>query len=157
MSAGIPHLAPLHPANAGVLAYLNRRHPDRPVEIAAWKSAADPYMKCGSHPDVVERVWDQLGRALPRKCACLLCGTPALVQPAAGVVLAFACGTRYCLRVPQAVAAEARARGEKLSVEWTSGGSMNVREALGSDWLFGAWRVEEQTWLREAFDAAASD
>ena len=52
--------------------------------VASPDTVGDPYYGQGSHPDVVERVWDQLGASLPTDCRCLVYGTPALVDPASG-------------------------------------------------------------------------
>jgi hypothetical protein len=43
-------------------------------------SVADVHLRQGSHPDVVQRVWDVLGAALPGPCRCLVLGTPALLD-----------------------------------------------------------------------------
>jgi hypothetical protein len=50
-----------HPANALLLRHYALRK--SPI-IAPPSSVSDPYWNCGSHPDVVERVWDQLGSVL---------------------------------------------------------------------------------------------
>ncbi len=72
------------PANSGVLAFIRSARGDHPA-IAPPDSVADPYSGQGSHPDVVERIWDELGKALPADCRCLVLGTPALVHPTAAV------------------------------------------------------------------------
>src|SRR5512145_2078070 len=90
-----------HPANHGVLRSLesHARKRNRGLPLTLPDEQTDPYSKCGSHPDVVERVWDRLGKCLPENGRCLVYGTPALVHPRAGVVLATCNGTAYCLRI----------------------------------------------------------
>jgi hypothetical protein len=124
--------------NAGALALIRSVLGDAPA-IAPPESAADPYYGQGSHPDVVERVWDELGRAVPAECRCLVRGTPALVQPAAGVVLAFSLGTRYYVRLPAGVAS-----GDTAEVEAELG--------LERDWAPGRWDAAEPGWCRAVYD-----
>ncbi|MFC1817139.1 hypothetical protein ACFL0M_14660 [Thermodesulfobacteriota bacterium] len=40
---------------------------------------SDPYMEAGSHPEIVERVWDALGSSLPVDCRAIVYSAPALV------------------------------------------------------------------------------
>ncbi|MCC6487462.1 MAG: hypothetical protein IT364_08170, partial [Candidatus Hydrogenedentes bacterium] len=90
-----------HPMNRLAIEYFRHRE-DRspaPPPLAAPNEHPDPYMGAGSHPDIVERVWDVLGASLPRDCRALVYGTPALVHPAVGVVIALAYGTQYAIRV----------------------------------------------------------
>jgi hypothetical protein len=54
-----------HPANPKALAYLARCHSDSRA-FAAWDSIENPHYRCGCHPEIVERLWDQLGATLPR-------------------------------------------------------------------------------------------
>src|SRR4051812_26044401 len=61
---------------------------------------ADPYMSQGSHPDVVARVWDELGEALPRDCRALAKGgKPVLAHPDTDRIFALPRGTAYALWV----------------------------------------------------------
>jgi hypothetical protein len=140
-----PFLDRRHPANGRVLASL-RRGNRRERALAAPNSIPDPYMNAGSHPDVVERVWDGLGRRLPQNCRCLLYGTPALVHPVSGVVLAVCYGTEYALRIPRDAAAEARRLGARTVTAWTDGGRANIQRDFGRDWIFGAWLAQERAW-----------
>lgn len=121
------------PANQDVLAFVRSVLGDRPA-LAAPDSVADPYYGQGSHPEVVERVWDQLGKVLPADCRCLVHGTPALVHPTAGVVLAFSLGTRFYVRRP-------------------SGGPESEEAAvgLGPAWALGEWSSDEAQWCAAAY------
>ena len=85
--------------NVAMIRFVRGRLGDRPA-FALPDAAGDPYYEQGSHPDVVERLWGEIGTALPTDCRCLVHGTPALVHPTAGVVLAFSMGTGYFVRLP---------------------------------------------------------
>lgn len=114
-----------------------------PPPIAPVDSIPDPYWEAGSHPDAVERLWEELGAALPTDCRCLVYGTPALVHPSAGVVLAFSMGTGYFVRLPSgAVVPDAGQPGD-----WRS---ETLRE-LGPDWAVGSWSADELDWCRSTF------
>ena len=128
-----------------------------PAPIAAPSKHSDPYERAGSHPDIVERVWDQLGRALPVDGRALVYGTPALVHPSAGVLLALAYGTQYAIRVPEASLATAVRRGCKTEQTWSNGARTAIADALGAGWVFGAWLDTELDWLASAYKGLEAD
>jgi hypothetical protein len=145
-------LAPLdrdHPENLGILAYLARGESRSRVPIARPSSLADPYQGAGSHPDVVERVWDDLGKELPRACRALVFGTPALVHERAGLVLAVALGTQYGLRLPAARLAQAEEVGLEIRHTYRTSGDVLDLSEFGTGWRFGSWHGSERDWLRE--------
>lgn len=113
----------------------------------------DPYWERGSHPEIVEQVWDQMGKALPVDCRCLLYGTPALVTPVSGIVLAVAWGTAYILRLPEDTLTIARQAGTKTVMQWTGGGQTDISKECGADWVFGCWAKEEPQWCRAMYEA----
>ncbi len=106
----------------------------------------------GSHPDIVERVWNILGAALPRDSRCLVYGTPALVQPSGGILLAFCLGTQYCLRLNPADMEQAIRLGAQTVMKWSSNKIMDARETLGPDWIFGHWLAEEVGWITATYN-----
>ena len=142
-----------HPWNRPVLGYLRgaEKIRFRPEPIAAPESHPDPYMEAGSHPDIVERLWDDLGSALPADSRALIFGAPALVHPEAGVVLALAFGTQYAIRVPFESLEDALGAGCHLEQEWTDGGRTNIEQELGRGWVFGCWATDESIWLSQLY------
>ena len=154
-------LAPLerdHPENRGVLRQLaGGRRSDEPP-IARPSSMSDPYYDSGSHPDVVERVWDDLGRSLPRACRALVFGTPALVHASRGLVLCVALGTEYALRVPPARLQDAEQKGLAAFHRYRTSGTSLDLAGFGPAWRFGGWHACEADWLRELHaELAAGD
>ena len=137
--------------NKLVLDYLHTRTPLQPF-FAPPDSVSNPYMNQGSHPDIVERVWKQIGSGLPMDSRCLVCGTPALVQPVSGVILAFCLGMAYCLRLPSGLMEEALKQGSKTSTRWSNGTVLDAAKSFGPDWIFGGWKEEVQ-WCRKTYDA----
>jgi hypothetical protein len=140
-----------HPMNQGVLMYLRKEAP----LLAAPESVRDAYYSQGSHPDIVERVWDELGRQLPRASRCLVYGTPALVHKKSGILFAICNGTQYNLRLTKESQPEALRRGLKVKMRWSTGQEMDATLVLGEDWLFGSWEKEELSWCQimcEALD-----
>ena len=134
-------------ANARVLSTLARSH--EPV-LAAPDSGNDPYYHRDCHPEIVERVWDQIGAAYPSEGRCLVYGRPSLVDPASGVIVALAFGTAYCVRIPVAAVPEAIKLGAKLSMNWSGGTTTDIQAELGEGWVFGAWLTQEIEWTQEA-------
>jgi uncharacterized protein YggU (UPF0235/DUF167 family) len=144
----IPHTGPWPlepgPANRAVVEFLGPLLP--PVQ--------DPYWEAGCHPEAVERVWDRLGRALPRDCRALLGRCPVLAHPQTGTVLAFACGTAYVIAVPDDSVAVADELGLSSTCRWTDGQVTDLVAEVGEGWRFGAWRDEEYDWCRQAYAVA---
>src|SRR5262249_17078862 len=142
------------PRNAGPIRYFERRNELQfPRCMRAAESPRDPYLHLGSHPDVVEYVWDQLGVSLPGNCRCIVFGTPALVAPTSGILLAQAFGTQYVLRVALQSMSETLARGAKTRMTWAGGQTTDLAREYSDDWIFGCWAKEEPTWLRAVYDA----
>lgn len=136
--------------NRRVLSYLAARSPGS-AAFQRPEAAPDPFLGSGSHPDIVERVWRGLAVSLPVDCRALVHGTPALVQPATGLVLAVAIGTQYALRLRAGDVATAMARGAATRTRWGGGDAFDVREALGADWRLGGWMPEEPAWIGACF------
>jgi len=157
-----------HPANDGVLAFLT--DPERLARsVSVAKSRAecppgdvvDPYLTLGTHPDLIARLWDELGGALPVDCRLIAYGMPALVRPDSGVIIGVAGGTQmYALRLDAQGFAAARSAG--LDVVFRYPAVRNVRSehivdatTFGDTWVFGRWHAEEPAWLRAGFSGSA--
>jgi hypothetical protein len=142
-----------NPANAKALAYLSLRNPGA-VSCLPPEGVPNPYYNCGCHPDIVERLWDGIGKALPHDCRCIVYGRPALVHPFAGMFLGLGIGTQYGLHLPGEAAAAAIRAGATTTTRWSGGSTMDIRAELGDAWVFGKWLAEELEWCREAFAMA---
>ena len=91
-----------HPANAAILACLERLERLPSYVRSAPRGAVDPW-ELGAHPDLVEILWDQVDEHLPKRCAWIVHGRAALVRPKLGLVFGFVTGTLpIVLRVPAA-------------------------------------------------------
>jgi hypothetical protein len=141
-------------ANDGVFQFLAKRpsveRSDQPVTMPD-DPKRDYYLEAGSHPEIVERLWDQLGKDLPPTSRVLVFGTPALIHPGSGVVLAFAFGTQYALRLPRSLPEEKRPAGLRTVATWTGGGSTDIERECGNDWIFGSFSADETVWCDECF------
>jgi hypothetical protein len=141
-----------HPANQKIFDYLSRQgRPDKPV-FALWNGGADPYLGCGCHPEIVERLWDQIGKALPTDCRILVHGVPGLLHPESGIILGLGLGTQYGLRLGADLVPIALQAGAKTRTTWAGGQVMDISEELGEDWIFGCWHKSETEWCRATFD-----
>ena len=132
------------PRNAGTLLLQNERN--YPPCISLIDSPLDPYMHLGSHPEIVERLWDQIGPTLPLDCRCIVFGTPALVAPKSGILLAMGYGTQYIVRLPEKAIAEAIQAGAKTVMKWSSKHITDIQRDYGRDWIFGHWLNKELEW-----------
>lgn len=147
--ARTPRMEGAHPENRGVLAYLARGERAAAPLVALPSSVPDPIAGCGCHPDVVERLWDVLGAGLPRAARVLVHGTPALVSPRAGVLLAVGLGTSYALRLPREARDPEASALERVHVYRTAGVTLDLG-AWGPSWRFGRWASAEPAWVVEA-------
>ena len=156
-----------HPANQGVLAYLG--DPDRlSRSVSATRDRAeclpadvkDPYLTLGTHPDLVTRLWDELGGSLPADCRVIAYGMPALARPENGVIIGFAGGTQmYALCLDAEGFAAARSAG--LAVVFRYPAVRNVQSehlvdatTFGDTWVFGRWHASEPGWLAAGYRVA---
>lgn len=160
-----------HAANRGILAYLgDARRLQRSVSVAKEKAScapgevADPYMSLGTHPELVGRLWDELGSKLPRDCRWVVYGTPALVHPDSGVIFAFGGGTQtYAFRLPERERDAALAAGATSVHEYPAYPELNIERSsldlavIGKEWVFGGWHKGEEHWCLSAFSYAASE
>jgi hypothetical protein len=157
-----------HPANLGVSRYLRD-----PTRLARSVSAAkgrpeclpsdlkDLYLALGTHPDLIERLWETLGSALPVDCRVIAYGVPALARPDSGVILGIAGGTMmYALRLDPAGAAAARAMGAQRLFRYPAQPKLGIEERVidastfGDTWVFGHFHRLEPEWLAAGYAAA---
>jgi len=147
-------------ANDGVFRFLANA-PATARNLPAVATPDDPsrdyYREAGAHPDIVERLWDQLGKKLPALSKALVFGTPALVHQASGVVLAFALGTEYALRLPRRIWRETRPDGLRTVALWTRGDSTDIQQECGKEWVFGSFAADEIAWCEEASRECSDD
>ncbi|HET6201970.1 MAG TPA: hypothetical protein VFI25_04110 [Planctomycetota bacterium] len=143
-----PTLQLRHPANARALRYLAESARPGEVPFRRPRAGEDPYMDLGSHPDVVELLWDGLGEAFAGKARGIVYGTPALIAPRCGVLLAVALGTAYAIRLaPEAYAAAMLRGAETRHTYRRPGTTLDLAEEFGLGWIFGGFEKEEKALL----------
>lgn len=139
-----------HPANAGVIAYLDRHF----IQAAPSGSpeGADPW-HLGTHPDLIEIIWDKLPVKLPENCQWLVYGRPALVHPKNGLIFGIAAGTWVlALRLSEAERRAVSAVAPQV-VPYSDGARL-VPGQFGDDWAFIPLTigVREQRWCLRAYE-----
>jgi len=147
---------PDHPMNASIAAALQDRRAGALRWIEPHDALPDAYWSRGSHPDVVERLWDQLGKPLPVDCRAILLGSPALVEPVRGVAFALAYGTAYALRIPNDIIRTALSAGCKTTQTWAGGRTTDIEADFGPGWVFGGWVDRESDWVRTMYELIAN-
>jgi len=150
-----------HPANRGIVGYLRARSDDHRPPQSNPADVDDPYYKLGTHPEIIARLWDELGGALPRQCNWVLYGAPVLVHPRTGIVFGFCGGSlTYALRLPGDLRDAELAAGAKTRHDYPAYPELNVEAssldlaAFGREWVFGSWLTDEAQWCMAAFEYA---
>ncbi len=144
--AAAPRIDLLHPVNQQPLKVL--ACDALPLFTLPTELPHDGDQDLGTHPDLWDRVWHELGGRLPTDERCLVYNRPALVSPA-GVLLAVARGTHYALHVPEqvtewAIESVVRVRGEQAREE-----QADLRSKFGDGWLIGTYLDHEIGWCRQ--------
>ena len=107
----------------------------------------------GTHPEVVDRLWEDLNLALPVDARWLVFDGPALVHPA-GTILAAAMGTQYALRLLPGDRDAAIAAGAEVVHHFqTVGTTLDLTATFGPDWVFGRFHERELGWLAASYEA----
>lgn len=133
--------------NTPLLSYFGS-NTGNPASIGPWELGPEPYLRSGCHPDVVERLWKELGGILPRDCRCRIGSNPALAHPISRLIFGVAIGTQYAIRVPAECMKEASALGLKTSTAWGGNERFDLAATFGPGWHFGAWQRQEVEWCR---------
>jgi hypothetical protein len=147
-----------HPANAGLLAYFA----SKPSWLSPGEAVSrdpgsfpQPYLTLGTHPDIVERFWDEITVPLPESCRWVVHHRPVLVHPWTGVIFGFAQGVpTYVLRLPELERQEALAAGAKTEFTYSAGQKRFDLREIGEEWLFGGWFEQEARWCLAACNYA---
>ncbi len=128
---------------------------------ASPESVPDIYYNLGTHPDLVERLWDQLTVKLPAEYRWIVYGAPVLVHPSSGIIFAFAGGTHtYALRLPAREREEALHAGAKRLYEYPAYPGLGIEAStldlddIGKEWVFGGWFKGEEDWCLAAYQFA---
>ncbi|MCL5773016.1 MAG: hypothetical protein M1536_01355 [Firmicutes bacterium] len=120
------------------------------------KSVEKPYISLGTHPDVVERLWDEITVNLPESCRWVIYGTAVLVHPVSGIIFGWAEGTHvYTLRLPDKVLEEALRAGAKRIHSFSSSKIILRLSLIGEEWILGGWLEAEKEWCLQAYNYAA--
>lgn len=146
-----------HPANAGLRRYREPRHQRSDVAPLAFPDEVQhPHYTLGTHPDLVARLWDELGKVLPVDCRAIFYGGPALIRPDTGIVFGFAGGTHtYALRLPPTERLEALRLGAARVAHYPHQPSFDLNQ-IGEGWVFCRWFKPEEAWCLAAYTFAGS-
>ena len=146
-----------HPLNARLVASQQRKGAGTLDGLEPFDAKPSAYQSRGCHPDAVKRLWKELGRRLPVDCRAILFGSPVLIEPSSGVMIAKALGTAYVMRVSPADVEAALSLGCTTARKWSDGTSTDLQSELGSDWVFGNWLDQESEWIERTFSLVAEE
>ncbi len=143
------------PLNEAVLRFLRDAGPAGKRD----KSRApqpDDFMGLGTHPDTVERLWNEITASLPERCQWVVYGSPVLVHPRRGVIFGWARGTHaYALRLPVEARKRALQAGAQTTHRYSNGKVLDLSK-LGEEWVFGCWSESETEWCLHSYEYAGS-
>lgn len=111
-------------------------------------------MSQGCHPDVVARIWDELGPGLLQDCRAQANGRPVLAHPHTDRIIAVARGTAYALWLAVEDRGAAADSGASSRMSWGGGSHTELAEQAGEEWIWGRWFAAEAAWLQRAYAAA---
>jgi hypothetical protein len=141
--------------NRGILDYLCRGGKSSSPLLAPPGELPRLRERFGSHPDIVQYLWDRIALGLRTDCRAVVYGTPALVSPERGVVFAVPLGTEYGLRLPPAEFELARAAGAEIVHYYrTAGVTLDLAARFGAGWVFGTFDRREPEWCAAALEFA---
>jgi hypothetical protein len=135
------------PENRGVLTYLGQGADPAQVTVQPPGPDVDTW-RLGAHPDVVQRLWDQLAPAMPGAIAVLAGHTAALLGEGSGLLVAVALGTEYAIRLPEAAMAAAQDAGYATVHRFaTVDRALDLAATFGPGWVFGQYDEREAGWM----------
>ena len=138
-----------NPANDKIVEYLRSRARPEAEAVSPPGNPHRDYLESGAHPDIVERLWKSLNDKLPEDSKKLVYGTPVLMNPGTGEILAVAIGTSYAVRLPPTLR-ENHPDGAASIIKWSGDKTMDLGELFGPGWVVGKWLPEELEWLLAA-------
>jgi len=112
------------------------------------------YKELHLHPEVSVWFWRTLAVALPGDCRTVVYGHAALQHPPTGLLIAVAFGTHYILRVSSQVVDGLKANDASFAKYIGKNQRVDLREAVGPDWVYGRFLQEELHWCRASCDLA---
>jgi hypothetical protein len=137
-------------ANAGALRYLAHGRPADEADARLPTPEVDRW-HLGTHPDIVERLWDVLNAVLPADARRLVYDGPALVHPS-GVLLAAGVGTQYVLRLLAPARGLAIQAGAEVVHHFrTVDTTLDLAATFGPEWVFGRYDEREPSWLLDSY------
>jgi hypothetical protein len=116
-------------------------------------AVADPWYGLGTHPDIIEALWD-MSDSLPQRCRWVLWGRPSLVHPDTGVVFAVGIGTiGIVCRLPPQVLVSADPHVARVSQKLNRASTFDIGPA-GPEWRLIGYQAPRALWCRAAYDFA---
>jgi len=146
-----------HRVNDGVLKYLQGDWNLRPEPIYGEPDEVlDPKAALGTHPELLDWLWNTICAKLPKDCRKVIYGKPVLIHPETGVIFGLGHGECVCaLRLPLDKVGEAIMSGMEDDVELENGQEL-YSEDIGDDWVFCTWTEDDPDWCLRAYENAGS-
>ncbi len=131
-------------ANTALLQRLKKRYSHPKTTDPSYSPEGRGNLLLGARPEMVDWLWTHIHSRIPESRRWVVFETATLVHPDSEVVLAFAEGDFYALRLP----ADSRQFAESLGAEKMA--------TLGDDWVIGMGQRDAEEWWQSAFEHSAS-
>lgn len=131
-------------ANAAPLQRLKKRYSHPKTANPSYSPEGREYLSLGAQPAIVDWLWTHVHRSIPESRRWVVYETATLVHPNTEVILAFAEGGFYALRLPTQSREIAVAAGAKRMTD------------LGEDWVIGMGESDAEEWWQSAFQHSAT-
>jgi hypothetical protein len=132
-------------ANAALLQRLKKRYGHPKTANPSYSPEGRVDLRLGARPEIVDWLWTHIHSRIPEARRWVVFETATLVHPESEVIIAFAEGDFYALRLPE--------HSEKVAV---SAGAKGMAD-LGKDWVAGMGEADAEEWWRSAFEHSGSD
>lgn len=129
--------------NTALLQRLNRRHSHPKTKNPSYSPEGRVGLTLGARPEIVDWLWMHIHSRIPKARRWVVVETATLVHPDSEIIIAFAEGDFYALRLPE----QSRKNAE-------SAGARRMSD-LGVDWVIGMREADAEEWWRSAFEYSA--
>ena len=131
-------------ANAALLQRLKRRYSHPKATNPSYSPEGRVDLPLGARPEIVDWLWTHIHSRIPKARRWVVFETATLVHPDSEVIIAFAEGGFYAMRLPEQSRRNAVLVGAKTMTD------------LEDDWVTGMGEADAEEWWRSAFEHSAT-
>lgn len=127
-------------ANITLLQRLRKRYSHPKTANPSYSPEGRGDLLLGARTEIVDWLWTRIHSRIPETRRWVVFETATLVHPISEVIIAFAEGDFYALRLPE--------ESRKVAI---SAGAMRMSD-LGEDWVIGIGETDAEEWWQSAYE-----